>query len=64
MRRQPRIVRDLADLGVAPPVVGGEAADGIVVEVAWPDQQLVVDLDLTDDDRDDLVRGRVGRGPP
>jgi len=50
------LVRDLAVLDVTPPVVGGEAGDGIVVEIAWPGQRLVVDLDLTDDDRHDLVQ--------
>lgn len=50
------LVRDLAALDVTPPVVGGEAGDGIVVEIAWPDRHLVVDLDLTDDERHDLVQ--------
>ena len=47
-------LQELAGIEVPPPVVGGEAGDGIVVEIAWPDLKVVVDLDLPGDDRDEL----------
>lgn len=49
------LIAELADAGVVPPEVGREAGDGIPLEIAWPDRQVVVDLELTADDRDDLA---------
>jgi hypothetical protein len=49
------LIADLADAAVAPPEVGREAGDGIPLEIAWLDRQVVVDLELTEDDRNDLA---------
>ncbi|WP_027860122.1 DEAD/DEAH box helicase [Marmoricola sp. URHB0036] len=49
------LLRQLAGLAVTPPEVGGETGDGLVLEIAWPHHRLVVDLDLSDDDRLELA---------
>ena len=45
----------LAEAALAPPVVGHEVGDGVPLEISWPDAHVVVDLELTDDDRSDLA---------
>ncbi len=46
----------LAHAGVGAPIYGAEVADGIPVDFVWPDQRIVVVLDLDDETREDLVK--------
>ena len=48
------LIRELAGSGVPLPDYG-EEVHGVIANVSWPEQRIVVDLDLTDDDRDELA---------
>ncbi|WP_299926147.1 hypothetical protein [uncultured Nocardioides sp.] len=49
------LLQVLAGSDLAAPVLGHEKADGLPIDVAWPDQHVAVDLGLPEDDRAELV---------
>ena len=54
----------LAGQGVKIPTLGHETPDGLPLSVSWPDHMVVVDLDLTDDDRVELAEAGWVVVPP
>jgi hypothetical protein len=50
-----KVLELLAGHDVPVPTLGHETEDGLPLSISWPDYLVAIDLELTDDDRDELV---------